>query len=90
MPGGSDGEPTLGVREPTVRVREPTLWVRKMARPRETVGVSTGAGLCEVVFGGVLLSHNPSVAVPSALSGLASGFGMGPGVPHDAITTETL
>ena len=53
-------------------------------------GVSTGAGLCEVVFGGVLLSHNPSVAVPSALSGLASGFGMGPGVPHDAITTETL
>ena len=31
-------------------------------------------------FGGVLLSHNPSVAVPSALSGLASGFGMGPGV----------
>src|SRR4051795_11126215 len=33
-----------------------------------------------VEFGGVLLSHNPSVAVPSALSGLASGFGMGPGV----------
>ena len=30
--------------------------------------------------GGVLLSHNPAVAVPSALAGLASGFGMGPGV----------
>ena len=26
--------------------------------------------------GGVLLSHNPSVAVPSALPGLASRFGM--------------
>src|SRR5690606_20488646 len=30
--------------------------------------------------GDVLLSHNLSVAVPSALSGLTSGFGMGPGV----------
>ena len=30
--------------------------------------------------GGVLLSHTVSRAVPSALKGLASGFGMGPGV----------
>ena len=30
--------------------------------------------------GGFLLSHNLPVAVPSALAGLASGFGMGPGV----------
>ncbi len=30
--------------------------------------------------GGVLLSHPVSGAVPSALRGLASGFGMGPGV----------
>ena len=30
--------------------------------------------------GGDLLSHNLAVAVPSALKGLASGFGMGPGV----------
>lgn len=30
--------------------------------------------------GGVLLSHTLAGAVPSALSGLASGFGMGPGV----------
>ena len=29
-----------------------------------------------VCCGGVLLSHNPSVAVPSALPGLASRFGM--------------
>ena len=35
---------------------------------------------CESVFGGVLLSHTLSGAVPSALEGLASGFGMGPGV----------
>ena len=30
--------------------------------------------------GGVLLSHQVPLAVPSALAGLASGFGMGPGV----------
>ena len=33
-----------------------------------------------MVFGGVLLSHILAGAVPSALKGLASGFGMGPGV----------
>ena len=32
------------------------------------------------VSGGVLLSHTLACAVPSALKGLASGFGMGPGV----------
>jgi hypothetical protein len=30
--------------------------------------------------GGVLLSHTLTGAVPSALEGLASGFGMWPGV----------
>ena len=34
----------------------------------------------QFMSGGVLLSHNLSVAVPSALKGLTSGFGMGPGV----------
>jgi hypothetical protein len=33
-----------------------------------------------VLSGGVLLSHPVSGAVPSALRGLASGFGMLPGV----------
>ena len=33
-----------------------------------------------VVSGDVLLSHAVARAVPSALRGLASGFGMGPGV----------
>jgi len=32
------------------------------------------------VSGGVLLSRTLAGAVPSALAGLASGFGMGPGV----------
>ena len=45
--------------------------------------------------GGVLLSHDLSVAVPSALEGLASGFGMGPGVspplwPPEHRTTPTV
>ncbi len=38
-----------------------------------------GGALGERVFGGVLLFH-PKGAVSLALVGLASGFGMGPGV----------
>src|SRR4051812_14005808 len=34
----------------------------------------------EDLSGDVLLSHNLPVAVPSALKGLTSGFGMGPGI----------
>src|SRR6478752_2929200 len=46
--------------------------------PARQTGVCRAGGywLC----GGVLLSHRVSPAVPSALAGLASGFGMGPGV----------
>ena len=39
-----------------------------------------GSPFSKVLSGGVLLSHNLAVAVPSALTGLTSGFGMGPGV----------
>jgi hypothetical protein len=39
-----------------------------------------GVPFLGMVFGGVLLSHTLASAVPSALEGLASGFGMGPGV----------
>ena len=39
-----------------------------------------GWSLRESVSGCVLLSHTVTSAVPSALKGLASGFGMGPGV----------
>lgn len=38
--------------------------------------------------GGNLLSHNLPVAVPSARAGLASGFGMGPGVSLPLLTTD--
>ena len=41
------------------------------------------------VLGGVLLSRTLAGAVPSALSGLASGFGMGSGRFPVAVTTET-
>src|SRR5438876_330971 len=42
-----------------------------------------GGGLFQVreCLGGDLLSHPVTRAVPSALEGLTSGFGMGPGVP---------
>ena len=43
-----------------------------------------------VVFGGVLLSHTLAGAVPSALEGLASGFGMGPGVSRSAVAAVTF
>ena len=43
-----------------------------------------------MLSGGVLLSHNLSVAVPSALKGLTSGFGMGPGVSRFAMAAVTL
>jgi hypothetical protein len=48
------------------------------------------APLSQCLSGGVLLSHNLSVAVPSALKGLTSGFGMGPGVSRFAMAAVTL
>jgi hypothetical protein len=41
------------------------------------------------VFGGVLLFH-PCRVVSLALAGLASGFGMGPGVSLSLLTAVTL
>ena len=40
--------------------------------------------------GGVLLSHEASLAVPSALKSLTSGFGMGPGVSPSLWPPGTL
>ena len=51
-------------------------------------GVSRSA--CLVCCGGVLLSHNLSVAVPLALPGLASRFGMEAGRFPGAVTTTSL
>ena len=39
-----------------------------------------GSASLDDMCGGVLLSREASLAVPSALRGLTSGFGMGPGV----------
>jgi hypothetical protein len=47
---------------------------------RNAQGATVRWPLVEKMFGGVLLSHSLSVAVPLALAGLTSGFGMGPGV----------
>ena len=44
----------------------------------------------EVCCGGVLLSHNLSVAVPLALPGLASRFGMEAGRFPGAMTTTRI
>ena len=40
--------------------------------------------------GDVLVSHTVPRAVPSALKGLTSGFGMGPGVSRFAMAAVTL
>ena len=52
--------------------------------------LSVGVFSCVLLFGvgGDLLSHNLPVAVPSACAGLASGFGMGPGVSLQLLTTD--
>ena len=52
-------------------------------------GVPGGWTLFKCVLGGVLLSRTLAGAVPSALSGLASGFGMDTGRFPVAVTTET-
>ena len=43
-------------------------------------GAIARGSLVTSMSGGVLLSRGASPAVPSALKGLTSGFGMGPGV----------
>ena len=52
-------------------------WCSKAVGPGPLVGGSGPTVWC--VLGGVLLSRTLAGAVPSALSGLASGFGMGAG-----------
>src|SRR3954468_13052761 len=50
-------------------------------KPEKTKGRPViGAALGNVMSGDVLLSHDLPVAVPSALKGLTSGFGMEPGI----------
>ena len=58
----------------------------KLTGPEPLVAVP---GQLKCVLGGVLLSRTLAGAVPSALSGLASGFGMDTGRFPVAVTTET-
>ena len=63
-------------------------WCEDMSNwPGAARGGSGPAVWC--VLGGVLLSRTLAGAVPSALSGLASGFGMDTGRFPVAVTTET-
>ena len=66
---------------------KPCCFVRKKGKATSNTGVLTPFRyklyfVVVLLFGvgGDLLSHNLPVAVPSACTGLASGFGMGPGV----------
>ena len=76
-PWPGQGKARLGVKTGKAIKRE------KAIRPvddRSPAGRIAVLHWCYVLCGGVLLSHQVSLAVPSALAGLASGFGMGPGV----------
>ena len=66
--------------------------VGKQAGPREHEKGPThqSRAFFEWCSGGVLLSHEASLAVPSALRGLTSGFGMGPGVSPSLWPPGTL
>ncbi len=61
------------------RLGESRKSMQKGEKRRKAPTAEVGAFL-ESMFGCVLLSHTVTSAVPSALKGLASGFGMGPGV----------
>ena len=60
-----------------IEAKMSALMNQNRAGPEPLVAVP---GQLKCVLGGVLLSRTLAGAVPSALSGLASGFGMGPGV----------
>jgi hypothetical protein len=59
--------------------RSPPCWAITTSTNTSMAGQSPGPP-SERMSGGVLLSHPVTRAVPSAQKGLASGFGMGPGV----------
>ena len=68
-------------KQPPQPPRPPTPTNPKPKRGKQKEGRPLGVGpLFAMCSGGVLLSHEASLAVPSALRGLTSGFGMGPGV----------
>ena len=70
-------EAVAGARVVIAGTIRDTHLVRIQVGPRQ----QAGAHFNTLNVGGDLLSHTLTSAVPSALEGLASGFGMGPGVP---------
>ena len=63
----------------------------RAADPGNAKGPTGFGGAFRVVdCGDVLLSHTVSRAVPSALKGLTSGFGMGPGVSPSQKSPQSL
>ena len=66
----------LAVDEDTVVVKDDEV-IAHDEEPKRRKGPHRGVwALSQNLFGGVLLSHRVPPAVPSALKGLASGFGM--------------
>ena len=65
------------------------VWVRPVWgwAPGWGAGPARAGGVCS---GGVLLFRSLVGAVPLALGGLASGFGMGPGVSPPAVAAGTV
>ena len=75
----------LSLRPPAARAGYDQGTASPIGSPSSGAEMQSGATrngwpLIKRMSGGVLLSHSLSVAVPSALKGLTSGFGMGPGV----------
>ena len=72
-----------------VRVRRVWVWVWPAWgwAPGWGAGPARAGGVCS---GGVLLFRSLVGAVPLALGGLASGFGMGPGVSPPAVAAGTV
>ena len=77
---------------PTIRIqayRVPAgVWLAPW--PRYSSCGGGGAGVVGVCSGGVLLFRSLVGAVPLALGGLASGFGMVPGVSPPAVAAGTV
>ena len=59
------------------------------AHKRRKPQVNEDLGLSKKNSGGVLLSHKNDLAVPLALEGLTSEFGMGSGVAPPVLPPET-
>ena len=76
----SNGRSEMHARLDERRQRECHKGQNAQAPERRKAPTAEVGAFLESMSGCVLLSHTVTSAVPSALKGLASGFGMGPGV----------